>query len=163
LHSPSNSSVSLLRSPVNISKLRATVQVKEEPPVPCLTSEESFPSSQQFPAGTKAPPLSATPGGRVCREGPQVPSPATFLSKADKESACAPHPRSQHRWAPSPLALLPFPSLRTPRAPWSSANHAGGVAPRGRPHSVSSAKGGPEGGWAGTVGRPRVGTALDFM
>lgn len=101
-----------------------------------LTSQQSFPNSQQFPAGTQAPPLrhSQQPGSPGGLQVPHLPR----CSQA--RTQIAPTKRSQ---APSRLRSPSLPPALFLR----KKDRAG--APRSRLRAVSRAKGGPKRARAG--------------
>lgn len=75
--------------------------------MPCLTWQESFPNSQQFPADTNPRPLSGTLGSGAAENDPQVLFPAMFLCKP---TSFARDPRAQQMSDFVAPSSLPFPS-----------------------------------------------------
>lgn len=92
------SSVSLLRSPVNISKLRGTVHGTDTAPSAVPDRAAKFPQRPTIPRGPDPYVSRAVWAAGAAEDDAQIPSPARSLSKP-KVPACA--PRAQHGWATS--------------------------------------------------------------
>lgn len=161
---PPHSSVSLLRSLVNMSKLPSDdLRSKQSPTMPCLTWQESFPNSRQFPADMNPPLLSPAlwVAGAADDDDPQVLSPCQGPLRTPWSSRTA--PRAQHRW--STCLILPSLPHSTPGIkPWPSANYTRpcrpplGVQRRGR-----VGRGGRGTGWGRPGLQPRRVPTLDFI
>lgn len=136
------SSVSLLRSPVNISKLEGLSTAQTQPPAPCLTGQQVSPTADNSPR-TRPLRLSGSLGGG-CRGRRTDPLPTRSLSKP-KVPACA--PRAQHGWATSsPPSSSSLPGTHGIKPCWPSASY-----------SVSGAAQGA-GGWWGRLEPHHAGT-----